>query len=65
MYNWSSYLLCGLYVESVGHVTTLTHLVVISDYTATNYLQQNDLTQQTHLLNQNQSEFENLYFIDR
>jgi hypothetical protein len=38
------------------------------------YLQQNDLTQQiylndftqqTHLLNQNQSEFENQYFIDR
>jgi hypothetical protein len=29
------------------------------------YLQQNDLTQQIHLLNQNQIEFENQYFIDR
>ncbi len=30
---WSSYLLNDLYVESLGHVTTLTHLVVIPDYT--------------------------------
>jgi hypothetical protein len=31
--SWSSYLLSDLYVGSVGHVTTLTHLVVIPDYT--------------------------------
>jgi uncharacterized membrane protein len=32
-YDWLSYLRCGLYVECVGHVITLTHSVVISDYT--------------------------------
>jgi hypothetical protein len=32
-YDWSSYLMSRVYILSVGHITTLTHLVMIPNYT--------------------------------